>query len=251
MIDGKGRNAVSDNGSSQTCYLCRATPRSFNQLDNFPTIFPTNQKLLEDYGSVCHMHAWERTFDGLNSLSDKITVNKWRVTDAEDKKVVAARKEQRKKRMQDEFGLLVDCPRAGGSGTSNTGNTARRAFQNSAKFAEILQVDPDLVHRLHVLLVAINASVSLDPEAFRLYARETAELWIRLYPNFYMPVSIHQIFIHGWESLAHSPLPDSFYTEQSLESTNKTFKHDRLHHSRRDSRLHTITDQFDRYLNLG
>ena len=43
MIDGKGRNAVSDNGSSQTCYLCHATPRAFNNLENFPTAFPTDQ----------------------------------------------------------------------------------------------------------------------------------------------------------------------------------------------------------------
>ena len=39
------------------------------------------------------MHAWERTFDGVNSLSDKLTVNKWRVTDKQDKVVVAARKD--------------------------------------------------------------------------------------------------------------------------------------------------------------
>ena len=150
--------------------------------------------------------------------------------------------------MKEEFGLLVDTPRAGGSGTSNTGNTARRAFQNEEKFAEILEVDQRLIHRLHVMLIAINANISLDVNAFQTYARDTAKLWTELYPKFYMPVSIHILLIHGWESLAHSPLPDSFFTEQSLESTNKTFKHDRAHHSRRDSRLHTIMDQFDRYI---
>ena len=54
--------------------------------------------------------------------------------------------------MHDEIGLLVDTPRAGGSGTSNTGNTARKAFQNESKFAEILGIDPELIHRIHLML---------------------------------------------------------------------------------------------------
>ena len=246
MIDGKGRNAVSDNGSSQSCFLCKATPRSFNILDNFPNQFPTDPRLLEEYGAFCNMHAWERAFDGLNSLSDKKIVDKWRVTDKAEKEAVAARKAERKKKMQEEFGLVVDTPRAGGSGTSNTGNTARRAFQEEQKFAEILEIDVELVHRIHVLLIAVNADIPLDEEAFRLYGRQTAQLWVSQYGKFYMPVSLHQLFIHGWESLRQSTLPITFFTEQSLESCNKAFKSDRLHHSRRDSRLNTMTDQFNR-----
>ena len=192
------------------------------------------------------MHAWERAFDGLNSLSDKQTVEKWRVTDKADKEAVAARKAERKKRMREEFGLIVDTPRAGGSGTSNTGNTARRAFQDEQKFSDILGIDVELVHRIHVLLIAINVDIPLDEEAFRLYGRETAALWVSKYGKFYMPVSLHQLFIHGWESLRYSTLPITFFTEQSLESCNKVFKSDRLHHCRRDSRLNTMADQFNR-----
>ena len=88
--------------------------------------------------------------------------------------------------------------------------------------------------------------MTLDEEAFRLYGRQTAELWVLQYGKFYMPVSLHQLFIHGWESLRQSSLPITFFTEQSLESCNKAFKSDRLHHSRRDSRLNTMTDQFNR-----
>ena len=87
--------------------------------------------------------------------------------------------------------------------------------------------------------------MTLDEEAFRLYGRQTAELWVSQYGKFYMPVSLHQLFIHGWESLRQSSLPITFFTEQSLESCNKAFKSDRLHHSRRDSLLNTMTDQFN------
>ena len=141
----------------------------------------------------------------------------------------------RKKKMFDELGLIVDVPRAGGAGNSNTGNVARRAFQNEAKYAEITGIELNLIHRIHIMLIAINSDVVLDVEAFRTYGKTTAELWVEKYPKFYMPVTLHQLFIHSWESLHQSTLPYTFFTEQSLESCNKTFKHDRLHHCRRDS----------------
>ena len=31
----------------------------------------------EEYGAIYPMHSWERAFDGFNSLSDKLSVNKW------------------------------------------------------------------------------------------------------------------------------------------------------------------------------
>ena len=41
------------------------------------------------------------------------------------------------------MGLRVDEPRAGGSGNSNDGNTARRAFRSPADFAACTGVDQD------------------------------------------------------------------------------------------------------------
>ena len=110
-----------------------------------------------------------------------------RVTDKTDKDAVSARKEEWKKRIHDEIGLLVDTPRAGGSGTSNTGNTARKAFQN----AEILGIDPELIHRIHLMLIAVNANILLDLNSFRKYGRQTAEFRVNKYPHFCMPVSLH------------------------------------------------------------
>ena len=47
--------------------------------------------------------------------------------------------------MQEEFktklGLLVDFPKTSGSGTSNDGNTSRRAFEKSEIFSSITGVD--------------------------------------------------------------------------------------------------------------
>ena len=147
---------------------------------------------------------------------------------------------------KDKLGLNVDCARAGGAGNSNTGNVARRAFQNEEIFSEITGVSKDLIHRIHVMLIVINVNYAIREEAFREYGIKTAEMWVSLYEWCYMPVNLHQLFFHAWESIRLSSLPVSFFSEQSLESCNKTFKKDREHHARKDSRLHTIKDQFNR-----
>ena len=76
------------------------------------------------------------------------------------------------------MGLTVDVPRSGGAGNSNTGNVARRAFQNEEAFSNITQVDQELIHRIHMMLIAINADVSINVEAFKQYGMDTAQLWV-------------------------------------------------------------------------
>ena len=141
----KAKNAVSSTASALTCFLCHANPKDFNNLENFPSVFPTIEANLQ-YGGVCDLHAWLRSFDSINKLSDKMTVEEWRVTDDDDKNIVKNRKQERKKRFKEEMGLVVDVPRAGGAGNSNTGNVARRAFQDEEKFASITGVNQDLIH---------------------------------------------------------------------------------------------------------
>ena len=96
------------------------------------------------------------------------------------------------------------------------------------------------------MLVVINTDHVIDEAKFKIYGYDTAALWAALYEWCYMSITLHQLFFHSWESIRFSSLPLSFFTEQSLESCNKTFKNDREHHSRKDSRLHTIEDQFHR-----
>ena len=97
-----------------------------------------------------------------------------------------------------------------------------------------------------MLLICINVDHPINEEAFKAYAKETAARWVELYDWCYMSVTLHQLFFHSWESIRFSSLPLSAFSEQSLESCNKTFKNDREHHTRKDTRLHTIEDQFHR-----
>ena len=245
MMDGKAKSAVTDTTSCLRCFLCGATPKAFNDIDNLIANFPTNEELLV-YGSICDFHAWCRSFDAINSLSDKLPLKKWRVTKKEEKDIVEGRKKNRQKKYKEEMSLDVDVPRSGGAGNSNTGNVARRAFQDEEAFARITEVDQGLIHNIHTLLICINADAPIDLNKFKAKGYSTARQWAELYGWYNMPVTMHQLFFHAWESLKLSSLPMSFFTEQSLESCNKFFKSDREHHTRKDSRLHTIQDQFHR-----
>lgn len=81
------------------------------------------------YG-ISPLHAWIRFFEYCLHLSYRVDLKVWQIKG--DKLKVAFH--NRKKRIQailwERLGLIVDRPKPGGSGTTNDGNTARRAFEN-------------------------------------------------------------------------------------------------------------------------
>ena len=145
------------------------------------------------------------------------------MTSQEDKALVAARKQEVHDRFKAELGLKVDEPKQG-VGNTNDGNTARRAFQDEKTFADICGLDESLVHRFHIILIAISCKLPLDSEKFGAFCRETAELLIELYPWFRMPVSVHIPLILGAAILSSSVLPVGMISEEAQESRNKDNK---------------------------
>jgi len=98
--------------------------------------------------------------------------------------------------MFERLGLRVDEVK-GVSGTSNDGNTARRAFEAYEVFAEIVGVDAEMVHNFGKILSAINCQLPLNPDAFQDLCLETAYQYIFLYGWYHMPSTVHKILIHG------------------------------------------------------
>ena len=77
------------------------------------------------------------------------------MTSQEDKALVAARKQEVHDRFKAELGLKVDEPKQG-AGNTNDDNTAQRAFQDEKTFADICGLNESLVHRFHIILIAIS-----------------------------------------------------------------------------------------------
>lgn len=82
----------------------------------------------------------------------------------------------------------------------------------------------------------ISCTESLDLDKFKDYGLATARLYVSLYPWYYMPSSLHEIFIHGSEIMRKLKMPIDYYSEQAPESNNKNIKKFREHYSRKTKR---------------
>ena len=82
------------------------------------------------------LHARIRFLEYFLHLAYRLEVRKWQIHGA-DVQLVKERKKNIQQKFKDEMGLLVDQPRPGGVGTSNTANTSRIFFSNPTKSAEI------------------------------------------------------------------------------------------------------------------
>ena len=132
------------------------------------------------YVCISPLHKWIRCFEMLIHISYRLEIRKWRVT-AGDKATVSARKKMIHDRFKSELGLRVDEPKQG-AGNSNDGNTARRAFEHEQTFANICGLDEDLIHRLHMVMVALSCKLPINPDTFGTYCKQTAELLVQPVP---------------------------------------------------------------------
>ena len=160
----------------------------------------------------------------------------------------------RKKIIQDnirkELGRLVDAVQHG-SGSTNDGNTARKVFAHPEIISEITGFDKDLLCRLNTIQTALSCCGDIDTEKFRKFCLESADKFEQLYPWYYMPSGVHYIFIHGADIIECLELPMGMYSEEALEANSKNIRAFREHHTRKFSRVATMTELFYRLLLNG
>lgn len=157
----------------------------------------------------------------------------------------------RKTKIQDDFrkrlGLLIDVPKPG-FGSSNDGNTARRFFKNHKISSEITGINEDLIIKFYTILQCLSSGHKLDFKKFDSYCWEVAEMYVELYPWYYMPPTVHKILCHGASIAASFILPIGQLSEEAQEARNKDIKHFRENHTRKTSRKNTNSDIFHRLL---
>ena len=104
MLDGKAANALSDNKSSQTCNICKATPNHMNDID--AVIQRPCNKDLYAYG-LSTLHAHIRLFECVLHISYRNEHKTWRVT-KDIKEAVQDKKRSNKEEYRRRTGLLVN-----------------------------------------------------------------------------------------------------------------------------------------------
>lgn len=250
LVDGKVLNIITNTKSMQTCPICHAVPSKFNDLSNKDKgIFDPNPNSLQ-YG-ISPLHCWIRFFECCLHIAYRLTVKKWQIRSAKDKEEFAKRKREIQAILWSKFGLRVDLPKVGGSGTTNDGNTARRAFEKPDDFADCLGLDKQLISNFKFILISLSCHLPIDVNRFDILCTSTAKLFVQLYPWYNMPSSVHKVLIHGADIIKYSKLPLGMLGEEASESRNKHYKNYRLSHSRKHNRLCNIQDLFNRVMDTS
>lgn len=170
----------------QSCPICHATPKNFNILSNIKSgSFTSNTKSLH-YG-ISSLHAWIRFLECCLHISYRLTIQKWQVIGDENKKKVANQKSYIQKVMWQNFGLRIDKPKAGSSGNTNDGNTARRAFSNPKLFANCLGLNEELIQNFQTILIALSCQLPIDATKFENLCISTAKIYVSHYNWYPMP----------------------------------------------------------------
>lgn len=183
---------------------------------------------------------WIRFFECFLHVSYRLEFRQWLARI--ENKTMLANKMEIQKIFKEEMGLLVEHVKPGGSGTTNDGNTARRFFRVPETAARITGIDVKLIRRFTVILQTLLLGYKLNSEKFDTYAKETANLFITNYGWYYMPASVHKIFIHGAEIVESAMLPIGQLSEEAQESRNKDLKQYRRSHTRKSFRQLMNTD---------
>lgn len=238
MVDGKTCNAVMKNRASAVCYICQASPKHMNDLQNIIKR-PCNENAFAL--GLSTLHAQIRSFETLIHLSYKLEVQCWQARGNEAKKRVEEKKNYIQNRLRTEMGLLVDIPKQGG-GNTNDGNSARKFFKDPEKSANIIGIDVELVKRFAIILSTLSSGYSIKTDKFKSYCFETAEIFVTKYPWYRMPVSIHKILIHSADIIDSFPVPIGQLSEDVQEARQKDWKKFREGFARKTSRIDTNTD---------
>lgn len=252
LIDGKVLNIITNTKSMQTCPICHATPKQFNDISNKHKqtgVFLPDPNSLQ-YG-ISPLHAWIRIFECVLHISYRLDIKAWQVRSNEQKAVFVKRKKVIQQILWENMGLIVDKPKIGGYGTTNDGNTARRAFENPTLFAQYLGLDCQLVCNLKTILVALSCHLPVDPVRFDKFCTVTAQIYVKQYSWFPMPSTLHKILMHGAEIINTSVLPVGMLGEEGSEARNKHYKNYRRFHSRQHSREVNLYDIFYRAMDTS
>lgn len=73
--------------------------------------------------------------------------------------------------------------------------------------SEITGINYELIKRFGIILKTISSGHKINILEFKIYTMETAQLYVQLYPWYYMPASVHKILMHGPSIIASCHLP--------------------------------------------
>ncbi|KAJ8676951.1 hypothetical protein QAD02_012738 [Eretmocerus hayati] len=216
-IDGKVCNFL-NNCSSQKCFVCKETIGKFNNIDlvvtkhvdetqikNGLTILHTKIRSMELVLNVAERLALPKPIYRVPKILKPITNTQGRII---------------QQCLKSRIGVVVNKPKRG-FGNTNSGNTSRKFFKNTDIVADITGFSVCLLVRIATILGVISCGEAVNIGAFRRYCIDTAREFVRLYPWYYIPTTLHLLLIHGCLFLRKFDPALGLYSEEPLESSHK------------------------------
>lgn len=232
MVDGKICSTLSDASSCASCYICGATPKQMNDLENISKRIANEDHY--QYG-MSSLHCLIKCCEMLFHVACKMDTKKWSSRQKENKEKQAERKKLLQQNLRDKLGILIDVIKQG-VGTTNNGNMARKFFSDPEKTASILNLDPTLVRRFAIILQTISSGEKINISAFDDFAKKTAEVFVEMYGWYYLPATVHKLLFHGADIIKTFLVPIGMLSEEALEARHKEFRKIRENHTRKCSR---------------
>lgn len=242
MVDTKVINDLS-NTHSQLCYICKRSGKKLNlAIESVDSDDPGIYKF-----GISPLHAYIRSMELMLKISYRLSMSKptWKVSKKNTE--VKQREENIRSALKEQLGLRISEPRPGG-GNSNSGNVARRFFQERDEVSKITGLDGNLLERFFVILSLINSRAEIDVAAYKNYAEETRLMYDNLYGWYALSPTVHKLLVHGAAIIQHSLLPIGMFSEEAGESRNKSIRKFREGHARKFNREVNMEDVFKRLL---
>ena len=150
-----------------------------------------------------------------------------------------------REKVKNAFGVRVDQVLQG-HGTCNTGNLARKCFDDPLKFSRALEIDYNLVHSIILIINLLRCKQYLQLDEFENLCSKAHDLHYQLYPWARMSPTVHKLLIHSSDIIKQFPLPIAYYSEDVSESWHKIYGQNLVSHARKISRESRILDTFNR-----
>jgi len=258
MVDGKVKLHCSEKTSStRDCAICGAGPKQMNLSAKEVTEIAADVDEETLAMGISNMHSWIKAMEFILHAAQTQPIGyKYNARKSEEEKnQVKAKKLEIQRKLRTKFGIIVDCPKQGGSGNSNSGNTARVFFREKEEVSKLLGDETfifplEILGRLHTLLMCCSSKDEVDPEKLERFCCETHDV-LRSLVGWGIPPGIHTILFHSSQLLRLVPMPLGYWSEEAQEAINKQVKKFLRRHVRTDTEEHTNRDLMMRLLNVS
>lgn len=94
--------------------------------------------------------------------------------------------------------------------------------------SEITKVNYELIRRFKVILNALSTCRTVNPDSFKKYASETADIYIEKYGEWRtMSTTVHKVLRIEASNISHHLFPLGELSEEAQEARNKDYQKDR------------------------